>query len=206
MRSPLNLITVEEYLKLEQDAEIRHEYVAGQFYAMTGSSREHNLIATNLISLLRPHLRGGSCRAFVSDMKVQIKTNNQGADLFYYPDVVVTCNPQDRKRYFLTSPCLVIEILSPSTQTTDKREKRCDPADVSSAKERASRRRINYQSLDSLQEYVLVSQDEIKVEIYRRDNQGDWTVETLDKDDDLVLDSVGLTLTMADIYENVDRL
>ena len=189
MRSPVNLITVEEYLKLEQDAEIRHEYVAGQIYAMTGSSREHNIIATNLISMLRPHLRGGSCRAFVSDMKVQIKTNNQGADLFYYPDVVVTCNPQDRKRYFLTSPCLVIEILSPSTQTTDKREKR-----------------INYQSLDSLQEYVLVSQDEIKVEIYRRDNQGDWTVETLDKDDDLVLDSVGLTLTMADIYEDVDSL
>ena len=186
MRSPLSLITVEEYLKSEQDAEIRHEYVAGQIYAMTGSNREHNLIATNLISMLRPHLRGGTCRAFVSDIKVEIQTRSQSADFFYYPDVVVTCNPQDRERYFLTSPCLVIEILSPSTQATDKREKR-----------------INYQSLDSLQEYVLVSQDEIKVEVYRRDNQGDWTVETLGRDDDLVLDFVGLTLTMADIYEDV---
>ena len=186
MRSPLNLITVEEYLKLEQDAEIRHEYVAGQVYAMTGSSREHNLIATNLISSLRPHLRGGSCRGFVSDMKVEIKTSNQRADFFYYPDVVVTCDSQDRERYFLTSPCLVIEILSPSTQATDKREKR-----------------INYQTIESLQEYVLVSQDEIKVEVYRRDDNGNWTVEILSRDDDLSLNSVGLTLTMADIYEDV---
>ena len=186
MRSPLNFLTVEEYLKFEQDGEIRHEYVAGQIYAMTGSSREHNLIATNLISSLRPHLRGGSCRGFVSDMKVEIQTRSQRADFFYYPDVVVTCDPQDRERYFLTSPCLVIEILSPSTQATDKREKR-----------------INYQTIESLQEYVLVSQDEIKVEVYRRDDNGNWTVETLGKDDDLSLNSVGLTLTMADIYEDV---
>ena len=187
--SPLNLISVEEYLKLEQDGEIRHEYVAGQIYAMTGSSREHNLIATNLISLLRPHLRGGVCRAFVSDMKVEIQTSSQRADFFYYPDVVVTCDPQDRERYFLTSPCLVIEILSPSTQATDKREKR-----------------INYQTISSLQEYVLISQDEIKVEVYRQDNKGNWTVEIYRQDNDLSLDSVGLTLTMADIYEDVFSL
>ncbi|MEL6441688.1 MAG: Uma2 family endonuclease, partial [Cyanobacteria bacterium J06621_8] len=94
MRSPLIPITVEEYLKLEQDAEIRHEYVAGQIYAMTGSSREHNLIAGNIFALLRPHLRGGSCGAFVSDMKVKIQTSSQRGNFFYYPDVVVTCNPQ----------------------------------------------------------------------------------------------------------------
>lgn len=189
MRSPLNLLTVEEYLKLEQDAEIRHEYVAGQIYGMTGSSREHNLIAGNILALLRPHLRGSSCRAFVSDMKVEIQTSSQRADFFYYPDVVVTCDPLDRERYFLTSPCLVIEILSPSTQATDKREKR-----------------INYQTISSLQEYVLVSQDEIKVEVYRRDKNNNWTVETLNKNDELQLDSVGLTLTMADIYEDVFSL
>ena len=189
MRSPLNFLTVEEYLKFEQDGEIRHEYVAGQVYAMAGSSREHNLIAGNIFALLRPHLRGGSCRAFVSDMKVEIKTSSQRADFFYYPDVVVTCNPQDKERYFLTSPCLVIEILSPSTQATDRREKR-----------------INYQTIESLQEYVLISQNEMKVEVYRRDNNDNWTVEILGKDDDLQLDSVGLTLTMADIYEDVFSL
>ncbi|MEL7409595.1 MAG: Uma2 family endonuclease [Cyanobacteria bacterium J06558_2] len=189
MRSPLIPITVEEYLKLEQDAEIRHEYVAGQIYAMTGSSREHNLIATNLISLLRPHLRGGDCRAFISDMKVKIQTSSQRGNFFYYPDVVVTCNPQDRKRYFLNSSCLIIEVLSPSTQATYKREKL-----------------INYQSLDSLQEYVLVSQYEIKAEVYRRDDQENWTIETLNKDQELQLNSVGLTLTMKDIYEDVFSL
>ena len=81
VRSPLNFLNVEEYLKLEQDAEIRHEYVAGQIYAMTGSSRQHNLIATNLISWLRPHLHGSSCRAFVSDMKVEIQTRSQRMEI-----------------------------------------------------------------------------------------------------------------------------
>ena len=187
MRSPLNLITVEEYLEFEQDAQIRHEYVAGQVYAMAGASEAHNLIVTNLIAILRPHLRGSSCRAFVSDMKVKVKT--QQADIFYYPDLLVTCDPNDRKKYFKTSPSLIVEILSDSTETTDKREKR-----------------INYQTIDNLQEYVLVSQDEIRVEIYRQDNNGDWTVETLGKNDDLALDSVRLTLTMADIYEDVFSL
>lgn len=73
MRSSLNLITVEEYLDLEQDAEIRHKYVAGQVYAMAGASEAHNLIVTNLIAILRPHLRGSSCRTFVLDMKVKFK-------------------------------------------------------------------------------------------------------------------------------------
>jgi Uma2 family endonuclease len=184
MRSPLNLITVEEYLKLEQDAEIRHEYVAGQVYAMAGASEAHNLIVGNIFALLRPHLRGSSCRSFVSDMKVKVKT--QQADIFYYPDLLVTCDPNDNKKYFKTNPSLIVEVLSDSTETTDKREKR-----------------LNYQTIESLQEYVLVSQDEIKVEVYRKDNQGNWTVETLGKNDDLTLDSVGLTLTMADIYEDV---
>lgn len=187
MRSPLNLLTVEEYLKFEQDGEIRHEYVAGQIFAMAGASEAHNLIVTNLIAILRPHLRGSSCRAFVSDMKVKVKT--QQADIFYYPDLVVTCDPNDSEKYFKTNPGLIVEVLSDSTETTDKREKR-----------------INYQTIESLQEYVLVSQDGIKVEIYRRDSNDNWTVETLGKNDDLTLDSVGLTLTMADIYEDVFSL
>ncbi|MEM8719126.1 MAG: Uma2 family endonuclease [Cyanobacteria bacterium P01_G01_bin.39] len=204
MRSPINLITVEEYLKLEQDAEICHEYVAGQIYAMAGASEAHNLIVGNVFAILRPHLRGSSCRTFVSDMKVKVKT--QQADIFYYPDLLVTCDPNDNQKYFKISPNLIVEVLFDSTETTDKREKRCDPAAVSAAKERASRQRINYQTIDSLKEYILVSQDEIKVEIYRKDNQGNWTAEIYRKDDNLALDSVGLTLTMADIYEDIFSL
>lgn len=184
MRSPLNLLTVEEYLKFEQDGEIRHEYVAGQIYAMAGASEAHNLIAGNIFALLRPHLRGSSCRTFVSDMKVKVKT--QQADIFYYPDLLVTCDPNDSKKYFKTSPNLIVEVLSNSTETTDKREKR-----------------VNYQNIENLQEYVLVSQNEIRVEIYRKDSNGNWTIETLGKDDNLQLNSVGLTLTMTEIYEDV---
>ena len=184
MQSPLTFFSVEEYLTFEQDGEIRHEYVAGQIFAMAGASEEHNLIVTNMIALLRPHLRGSSCRAFVSDMKVKVKV--QQADIFYYPDLLVTCDPNDQERYFKTKPKLIVEVLSKSTETTDKREKR-----------------INYQTLESLQEYVLVYQNEIRVEIYRKNTQGKWTVETLEKDQVLQLDSVGLALTMADIYEDV---
>lgn len=186
MQSPLNYLTTEDYLENEKHSNVRHEYVDGQIFAMSGSSQEHNLIATNIIALLRPHLRGSSCRSFVSDMKVKIETNTQRADFFYYPDVVVTCNSQDKERFFLTTPCLIIEILSPSTQATDKREKR-----------------INYQSLESSQEYVLISQDEVGLEVYRRDDSNIWQMETLGKKDNLQLSSVGLTWTMAEIYEDV---
>jgi Uma2 family endonuclease len=97
--------------------------------------------------------------------------------------LLVTCDPNDKERYFKTRPTLIVEVLSNSTKTTDKREKR-----------------MNYQSIESLREYVLVSQDEIKVEVYRKDAQGSWLLEILGKDDKLRLDSIDLTLTMADIY------
>ncbi|MBH8562772.1 Uma2 family endonuclease [Nostoc sp. CENA67] len=184
MQSAVNFLTVEEYLQLEQTSEIRHEYVDGEVFAMAGASEEHNLIAGNIYALLRPHLRGTPCRAFVSDMKVQLKV--QKADIFYYPDILVTCDPNDRERYFKTRPTLIVEVLSNSTKTIDKREKR-----------------LNYQNIESLREYVLVSQEEIKVEVYRKDDQGNWSLTILGKDDDLRLDSIGLKLTMADIYEDV---
>lgn len=182
MRS-LDFLTVDEYLKAEESSLIRHEYLAGQIFAMAGASEEHNLIAGNIYALLRPHLRGSDCRAFVSDMKVKVRVEN--VDIFYYPDLLVTCDSQDRERYFKTRPCLIVEVLSDITETTDKREKR-----------------INYQTLDSLQEYILISQDEVKIEVYRKD-EGNWSMQSLGKNDDLQLKLVGLNLTMAEIYEDV---
>lgn len=181
MRSPLPLLTVEDYLNAEANSPTRHEYVGGYVFAMAGASEEHNIIAGNILALLRPHLRGSSCRVFVSDMKVKVQD-----DIFYYPDLLVTCNPQDNHRYFKTQPSLIIEVLSESTETTDRREKL-----------------INYQTLDSLKEYVLVSQNQMQVEVYRQDDQGNWTIQILGQKDDLILESVGLTLTMAQIYEDV---
>lgn len=184
MQSPLSCLTASEYLSIEQHSEIRHEYVDGEIFAMAGASEEHNLIAGNIYNLLRSHLRGTSCRTFMSDMKLKI--NIAQADIFYYPDIVVTCDPQDKEKYFKTRPSLIVEVLSDSTKVIDKREKRS-----------------NYRTLDSLQEYVLVYQDEMKVEIYRKNDDGDWIMQTLGKGDLLELNSVGLRLSLNDIYEDV---
>ena len=119
-------------------------------------------------------------------MKVKIFTAKKPSDIFYYPDVMVTCDPQDTEKYYKTAPCLIIEVLSPSTEDIDRREKR-----------------LNYQSLPSLQEHVLVYQTEMKVEVYRLNDEGYWLKKLLGKDDILELSSVGLTLTMADIYDEV---
>ncbi|ABA23828.1 Protein of unknown function DUF820 [Trichormus variabilis ATCC 29413] len=186
MYSPINLFTAEEYLELEKSSETRHEYLGGQIFAMSGDSKEHNTITLNIASRIRSHLRGTSCSVFMADMKIRLKLANEPKNLFYYPDVTVTCDPQDQDRFYLNSPCLIIEVLSPSTELTDRREKL-----------------INYRTLESLQEYILVSQDEIKIEIYRKDNQGNWTLEILTQEHDLKLNSIGLTLTIPDIYEDV---
>ena len=189
MQSPINFLDLEEYLQLEESSEIRHEYLGGQIFAMSGGSKEHNLIAGNIYSRIRSDLRGSSCSVFMADIKVRIELANKAKDVFYYPDVIVTCDSQDKDRFFLNYPCLIIEVLSPSTETTDRREKL-----------------VNYQNLESLQEYVLVSQEEIKIEVYRQVDQGGWLLEILGKDEELHLDSIGLTLTMAEIYEDVIKI
>ncbi|AMW31333.1 Uma2 family endonuclease [Limnospira platensis] len=181
MRSPLPLFTVEDYIIAEAESTIRHEYMGGYVFAMAGASEEHNLIAVNLCTLLRSHLRGSSCRVFMSDMKVKVQD-----DIFYYPDLLVTCNPEDNHRYFKTQPNLIIEVLSESTESTDRREKL-----------------MNYQTLETLKEYVLVSQDVMQVEVYRQETPGSWTVQILGKDNELTWESVGLTVTVAQIYEDV---
>lgn len=123
MQSPVNFFTFEEYLQLEQTSEICHEYLGGQVFAMSGGSKEHNTITLNIASRVRSHLRGGSCSVFMADMKVRIELASQNKSIFYYPDVIVTCDPHDQDRFFLNYPCLIIEVLSHSAETTDKREK-----------------------------------------------------------------------------------
>ncbi len=179
-------ISITDYLEGEKISPIRHEYLGGQIFAMSGGSEEHNRIALNIASLLRFHLRGSGCKTFIADMKVKIAMAKNSSDIFYYPDVMVTCNPQDTEKYYKSYPCLIVEVLSPYTQNLDRREKR-----------------LNYQSLGSLQEYILVDKTEMKVEVYRPSKLGYWSRESLGKEDFLGLNSVGLTLTMADIYDEV---
>lgn len=178
---------VDEYLEGELHSQMRHEYVAGRVFAMSGTSRVHNLIAGNFYAALRTHLRGGACRVFMSDLKVRVQKTNA----FYYPDIAVTCHAADTQTHYLTHPRLVIEVLSPITEGIDRREKL-----------------LAYQTLDSLTEYVLVTQEAMQVEVYRRDS-GDggsdsWWVDTYNAGGESVhLTSVGLMVPMAAVYEEV---
>ena len=112
--APVLRLTEEEYLENERIGEVRHEYLGGLVYAMAGASATHNLIALTLATRLRAHLRGKGCQVFISDMKVKIAA----IDIFYYPDVMVTCDPADNADYFRTSPVLIIEVASPTTAVT----------------------------------------------------------------------------------------
>ncbi|MBR8828411.1 MAG: Uma2 family endonuclease [Gomphosphaeria aponina SAG 52.96 = DSM 107014] len=183
MQTQLQYLTPDEYLKLELERDFRHEYIAGQVYAMSGTSEEHNIIAGNIYMKLRNHLQGKGCKVFMSDMKARIES----LDIFYYPDILVTCNPEDRGKYFKNKPCLIVEVISPSTARTDRNEKL-----------------YNYGEIESLQEYVLVSQDQMRVEIYRKNNQGDWLREIINNEGVINIESVGLEITMAEIYEDIN--
>lgn len=181
-RVPVYALSVDEYLEAEKSAPVRHEYVAGQIYAMAGASDAHNTIALNFATLLRSGLRSGPCRAYMSDMKVWI----EAASVFYYPDVLVTCDPTDNGEYAKLRPSLIIEVTSPSTTVTDHREKL-----------------LAYRKIPSLREYVMIAQHEMKVEIYRLDARGYWWLETYGPDHSFALESVNMEIAVKDLYEDV---
>ena len=180
VKTQLKFMSVEDYLDGEQHRDIRREYIAGQVYAMTDASRHHNLVAGALYAALHHHLRSGPCRVFMSDLKVRVD------DIFYYPDVLVSCiaNGHD---YYETAPVLIVEVLSPTTEARDRMEKR-----------------LAYQRLPSLKEYVLASQEAMRIEIYRRTEDG-WEVEQFNEHDELRLESVGLVVPMVEIYRDAAR-
>lgn len=175
--------SVSEYFTLERNSDIRHEYLDGEIVAMGGASRVHNALVFNLASAIRPHLRGTPCRIGGSDMKVFIAVANRA----YYPDLVVSCgDPADEvDEYTETRPLLIVEILSPTTAVTDRTEKR-----------------LNYQRLDSLQEYILVAQREFLVEIYRRQGD-DWTHTQYSVGEEIELTSIDLRLPLSVVYEDI---
>src|SRR6476620_6410136 len=147
-------ITAEEYLEWEAKQEIRYEYVDGEILAMTGGSIPHTKIYLNLYRALYPHLRRRGCEAYVSDVKVQASKNNR----YFYPDLVVTCEPDDLKsRDFIEHPKLIVEVLSPSTASYDRGDKF-----------------KYYRQIISLQEYVLVDSEAIAVEVYQRGEGKMW--------------------------------
>jgi Uma2 family endonuclease len=176
-------ISPEEYLEGEKVSEIKHEYIDGQVYAMAGASDAHVTVSMNVSMLLRNHLRGSDCRVYMADMKAQIDLINR----YFYPDVMVTCDTQDKEfEYFKSHPSLIIEVLSESTEGYDRGKKFA-----------------SYRHLESLQEYVLISQDRMSVESFRRNNEGHWVLYPYGEGEEVYLASVDFRCAIAQIYEDV---
>jgi Uma2 family endonuclease len=176
-------ISTEEYLEGEKVSEIKHEYIDGQVYAMAGASDAHVTVSMNVSMLLRNHLRGSDCRVYMADMKAQIDLINR----YFYPDVMVTCDTRDKEfEYFKSHPSLIIEVLSESTEGYDRGKKFA-----------------SYRHLESLQEYVLISQDRMSVECFRRNDEGHWVLYPYGKGEEVHLASVDFRCAIAQIYEDV---
>jgi Uma2 family endonuclease len=175
-------ISVADYLEGEKHSQVRHEYLDGEVYAMAGTSRRHNEIIGNLIEKLRRHLRGDTCRPYFVDIKVRIERLNR----FYYPDIIIICGEEDQ--YFVDKPKLIIEILSPSTALTDRREKM-----------------FAYKEIESLEEYILIEQDKMYAEVYRRRrDSGLWDWIEFFPDEEIEFASIDFKMPMSEIYAGVE--
>lgn len=177
--------TPEEYVALERASEVRHEYVAGQVFAMAGASISHNLIKGNLVAALRGEARKNGCRVLAENVRVAVEE----AEFYTYPDVLLTCDAADkRERYQVRFPVLITEVLSPDTAEYDRTEKFG-----------------HYQKIPALPHYLLLSQSSWTVEWFRHDEVGQW-IYTLLNDPTAILQirELGLHLPLAELYEDTD--
>lgn len=178
-----HFVGIEEYLSGEERSDIRHEFIGGVIYAMAGGSDEHNIISLNLASALRQHVRGGSCSVFMTDVKTRLNIANE--DIFYYPDVMVCCDPRDTNRYYKLYPKVLMEVLSQTTERTDRREKF-----------------LSYIQIETLEEYVMAAQSKMEVTIFRRANY--WKPEVLTlAEQEMKLTSLNFSLPLRDVYEAI---
>jgi Uma2 family endonuclease len=172
-----------EYLVREAAAAERHEYVAGVAYAMAGAGERHNRIALNLAASLRSAARGTHCGVYISDMKLRIG----GGRVYYYPDVMLSCEPATLDALSMDAPCLLAEVLSPPTMAIDTREKL-----------------HAYRAIPTLRYYVLADSERVAVNYYLRGDDGDWLAATLDPGERLEIDcgAVHASLGLGEIYED----
>lgn len=181
-----NHLTFEDYLEGERFSEIKHEFVGGRVYAMAGTSEAHNRISGNVFGALDDQLHSGPCRTFVADMK--IKVWHGPVETSYYPDVFVTCDPRDTHSFFKEFPDTVFEVLSNSTEGTDRREKF-----------------LAYRSIATLNNYVLISQKRVEVTLFQRSTH--WQPEIFtDLQESLYLASLKTGILLSRIYRNVNFL
>lgn len=183
---PKTYLTPQEYLAFEREAEYKNEYVDGEIFAMTGASRRHNLITVNISREISRQLRGRPCEAYAGDMRVRIPGRG-----YTYPDVTVVCGePQFEDGHLdtLLNPTVIVEVLSESTERYDR-----------------GRKFSFYRTVESLAEYVLVAQDEYRVEQYTKQADGRWLLSDHRSPEEVVeLASVECTLALRDVYEKVE--
>lgn len=183
---PHRRVSIEDYLATERRAETKSEYLDGEVFAMTGASRLHNLVSWNLSGILYGQLKARGCEGYAGDMRVLIPV----AGLYTYPDITVVCGEsrfEDGELDTLLNPTLIIEVLSPTTEGYDR-----------------GRKFAHYRTLDSLREYVLISQDEVRVELFTRRDDGHWLLsEASGLEETLSLASIGCELRLADVYDRV---
>ena len=178
-----SFISPEEYLAAEETSPIKHEYIDGDVFAMAGASDAHVTISLNYASLLRSHLRGTGCRVFMADMKARLNRSNR----FFYPDVMVTCDERDRSTSLIKSyPCLIIEVLSDSTEAFDRGDKFAD-----------------YREMETLTEYVVISQTKQRIDCFRRNEEGFWVLQSYKPGDRVYLKSIDFYITIEEVYEDV---
>lgn len=178
--------TFEEYLQLEEIAEVKHEFLAGQVWAMAGGSPEHASMIGNVTTLLNVQLRGRRCRVHTTELRVRAKATGLGT----YPDVTVVCgrlerDPDDRTGHTAINPRVVVEVLSPSTEIYDRGEKLS-----------------HYQTIDGLDEIVLVAHDRSEIEVVRREADGSWSRHLAGIGETAHLTSIGCELSIAEVYRD----
>jgi Uma2 family endonuclease len=173
-------LSFRDYVQWDLEQEERHEFFDGEVFAMAGGTEDHDLVCLNVLAELRQHLRGKGCRAYTSNMKVQIRLKH--AEVGYYPDAMVVCDPEDRERLFKTRPRVIVEVMS------DFRRDQVEKFMV-------------YQHLDSLEDYLVINQDPAapKAWIYRRTTG--WDQETVEPGGIVELPSIGFRIPLAALYE-----
>ncbi len=177
------LMTYEEYLAWESTQEMRHEFCDGEVIAMAGGNRNHNRVSLNFSKILDNALADRSCEVYIADVKVQVQPRRK----YFYPDVVVTCDERDRHEPQVVSfPCLIVEVISPSTEGFDRGFKFSQ-----------------YRSFETLQEYVLVQVEQPIVEVFQRNDQGQWVFFEYGISDRLFLKSVNVELAISDLYRQI---
>jgi Uma2 family endonuclease len=180
-----SILDVEDYLRLNRDSKnARYEYLDGEVRMLAGGSPDDSIIIANLTAIIKGPLKGGQCRVYNSDVQLKLSEKR-----YVFPDITVSCDERDRnQKETIRYPRMVIEVLSPTTEVTDR-----------------GRKAAYYRATSTIQEYVMVDSEEIFIEVHRRE-EGKWTINTFEPEDIVVLKSLGIQFPIEDAYEGTSLI